>query len=410
MTITGVCFVSVGNVVIQGNLAVAPGALLDDVTAGDPTGAPVVSATVTVGGNVTVGSGGVLLLGCSPNITCSNPPGITYGSIAGNLTASGAQGVVVHSIAVGGNVSISGGGGGAAAVTCNAQAPGAPTVANLEPWSLDPTLDFTPVYTDVEDSSIGGSLSITHVTSCWLGSLRDQIAGSATWSYNTMGDPDAMEVGSNLILNNMSCSGNTPAIQFGDGGAAPSVVGLSASGQCGFNVTVLNPSPAAGEGPGIPVHVSVSTRDFGGTFLGTFSATPEASLSFGTTSAGNSLFGQLESFTITGAGLNGSGTYNPNQPPGATGAAFLGTQLPNGSVSFTVFINCNCGFQGETGPVALRAYGTTSPNGITTGTFLVTTGGGPAPGSLSTLAGWGTFGNFGGLSGDVQLVEHLRLT
>jgi hypothetical protein len=410
LNITGVCFVSVGNVVVQGNLSVAPGALLDDITAGDPTSAPVVSATVTVGGNVTVGTGGVLLLGCSPNITCTSPPGITYGSIAGNLTATGAQGVVLHSIAVGGNVSISGGGGGAAAVTCNAQVPGAPTVTNLEPWSLDPTLDYTPVYTDIEDSSIGGSLQISNLTSCWLGSLRDQIAGSATWFNNTMGDPDAMEVGSNLIFGNMSCSLNTPAIQFGDGGAAPSVVGLSASGQCAFNVTVLNPAPEAGEGPGILEHVTTPASSFGGTFIGTFSGTPEAALSFGTTSAGNSLFGELESFTLTGAGINGSGTYNPGEPAGSTGAAFLGTTLPNGSTSFTVFVNCNCSFQGETGPITLRAYGTTSPNGITQGTFLITSGGGAAPGSLTTLAGWGTFSNFGGLSGDVQLTEHLKLT
>ena len=172
MVVTGVCFTSVGNVVIERNLTVAPGALLDDVTAGDPTtGTPVVSATVHVGGDVFVGRGADLLLGCSPNITCSNPPGITYGSIGGNLTAIGAQGVVVHSTSIDGNVSVLGGGGGSAAQTCNAQAPGAPTIANLEPWSEDPTLDFTPVYTDFEDNSIGGSLSVVGLTSCWLGSV-----------------------------------------------------------------------------------------------------------------------------------------------------------------------------------------------------------------------------------------------
>ena len=68
MIITGTCYMPAGNITIRGDLDIAPGALLDAVTPGDPSSAPAVPATVVVGGNVNVGSGAVLLFGCSPNI------------------------------------------------------------------------------------------------------------------------------------------------------------------------------------------------------------------------------------------------------------------------------------------------------------------------------------------------------
>ena len=207
------------------------------VTPGDPASTPVVPATVVVGGNVNVGSGAVLLLGCSPNISCGNPPGISYDRINGNLTAFGAHGVVVHSAAIAGNVSLLGGGGGAAAENCSAVT--IPQMGRLPPapWSTDPNLLFTPVYTDLEDTTIGGNLNVSGLTSCWLGTLRDQIRGSATWNNDTMGDPVAMEIGSNVINGNMACfansEGGTAGVQFGDGGAAPSIAGGLGLGQCG---------------------------------------------------------------------------------------------------------------------------------------------------------------------------------
>ena len=102
MVITGECYMPVGTISVRGDLVVAPGALLDAATPGDPAAAPVVPATVFVGGNVSVGSGAALILGCSPNIFCGGPPGITNDRIGGNLTSFGALGVVVHSASVGG--------------------------------------------------------------------------------------------------------------------------------------------------------------------------------------------------------------------------------------------------------------------------------------------------------------------
>ena len=128
-----------------------------------------------------------------------------------------------------------GGGGGA---NCNTTPPTPPSTANAPaPWSEDVSLDYTPVYTDFEDTTVGGNLTISGLESCWLGTLRDQVGGSAAIVNDTMADPDAMEVGSNLISGNMNCfgdsAGGVATVQFGDGGAAPSVVGGWASGQVG---------------------------------------------------------------------------------------------------------------------------------------------------------------------------------
>jgi hypothetical protein len=94
IVVTGVCYMPSGTVNVWGNLSIAPGALLDAVTPGDPLppATPVVPATVLVGGNVFVGTGAALILGCSPNILCTNPPGITYDRINGSVTAFGAWG------------------------------------------------------------------------------------------------------------------------------------------------------------------------------------------------------------------------------------------------------------------------------------------------------------------------------
>src|ERR1700758_2856628 len=48
--VTGVCFMPAGTVAVRGNLTIAPGALLDAVTPGDPSASPVVPATVLIGG------------------------------------------------------------------------------------------------------------------------------------------------------------------------------------------------------------------------------------------------------------------------------------------------------------------------------------------------------------------------
>jgi hypothetical protein len=428
IVVTGVCTMYVGNVVVKGNVTVEPGALLDNGAPGDPTTAPTVAAQLYVGGNVKVGKGAVLILGCSPDSSCggsSGPPatgpGISSATIRGNVTAIGAQGVVIHSSSIGGNFTDIGGGGGAAAQSCEAQnPPPAPTIAALEPWSLDPALYFTPVFTDAEDSSIGGNYTVAGVSSCWLGSLRNQIRGNATFIGNTMGDPDAMEIANNLINQNFTCFKNNPAPQFGDSMASSDLVAGWATGQCAFNNPPLN-NPAAEAiesnnetGVGVLQHLVVSTRHLK-TYFGTYTDTAATgSLPTVTTTAGNQITADTYSFALTGEGLVGTGTSTgpppAGQPPGP-GTAVLSTTFPNGTSSFLAYVDCDsCSLGSKTGPVMLRAYGTTNKNGFTYGTFLITSNGfvinstTPTPPALTTLVG---YGSFWGSGSTLHLIEHL---
>lgn len=428
--VTGVCYMPAGNVHVLGDLTVAPGALLDAVGSGDPSSSPILPATVDIDGNVNVGPGGVFLLGCSPNITCTSPPAITYDHIGGNLTATGAEGVVVHSASIGGSVSVIGGGGGPAAENCSAVTVPPSTPVPPAPWSEDTTMVFTPVYTDFEDTTIGGDLTISGLTSCWLGSLRNQVGGTATFTNNTMGDPDAMEVDNNLIQGNMICENNVPAqipgvprstgIQFGDGGSAPNIVGGVGLGECGFNVLTLNPAPEAlaQETPPetctpalcVPEHITVPESSLQ-TSYGTHTQVENiVTEDLGVTEAGDQLSAAVYDAVFSGSGLTGTATYNGG-PLGQSGEAVAATTYPNGSTSFTAYINCDCTFQGQTGAITIRAYGTTSPNGWSTGTFLITSGGvgipPTEPSGLDLLAGYGTFSGSGST---VRLVEHLGIT
>ena len=283
--VTGVCYMPAGNIFVEKNLVVKAGALLDAVTPGDPPAHPLVPARVLVGGNVAVGHGAVLLLGCSPNISC--PTGVTYDRVSGNLTAESALGVVIHSTAFGGSVSLLGGGGGTG------------TCTSIPPlWLEDPSLANgegpghpVPVYSDSEDNTMGHGLTIAGLKSCWVGALRNQVRGNAIFIKNKMGDPDALEMENNLVTRNLICFGNDPAIQFGDGAAAPNIVSKAALGQCGFNVLAPNPAPK-----GVEEHVSVKAATLG-TYSGSHVQTSSKSFVFGTTESHDLLLGEKNSNT-----------------------------------------------------------------------------------------------------------------
>jgi hypothetical protein len=415
LDVTGVCTISTGNVTVEKNVTVEPGALLDNGTPGDPASSPTVAGQLYVGGNVKVGKGAVLILGCSPNSSCGGAsppppgPGISSAHIRGNVSAFQALGVVIHSSSIGGNFTDIGGGGGTG--VC---APPAPA-----PWSQDPGLTGIPPYTDIEDASIGGNYTVAGVSSCWLGSLRNLIRGSATFIGNTFGDPDAMEIGNNLISQNFSCYKNKPAPQFGDG-ASSDLVGGWASGQCGFNVVLNNPAAEALAGttpptPGVGVeqHFTVSTHHLK-TYTGTHteSSTPVFALPPVTTSAGNMINAAIYNFTLAGNGLVGTGTFPPGGTPGQSpGETVLSTTFPNGNTTFTAFDTCDkCSFAGQSGSVSLRAYGTVNQKGFTYGTFLITSNGTVLPTSTSPVPGLATvvgYGSFWGSGNTVHLIEHL---
>jgi hypothetical protein len=100
----------------------------------------------------------------------------------------------------------------------------------------------SPVYSDYEDSWIGGSLVVKHLHSCWLGVIRNWIGHSAVVSHNKMKDPDANEVVTNVVHQNLICFGNRPKVQFGDSHGKPNRVGGHALGECSFRRLVPNPA------------------------------------------------------------------------------------------------------------------------------------------------------------------------
>jgi hypothetical protein len=406
--ITGICYMPAGTIVVRGDLTVAPRALLDAATPGDPKANPLLPATLRVGGNVRVERGAVLVMGCSPAGGCT---AVTYDHINGNLTASRALGVVIQAVSIGGSATLVGGGGGVAG---GAGSGGCFTSPIPKPWSEDPALSNpqtgSPQYSDFEDSTIGGNLRVIGLRTCYLGSFRDRVAGNVAFIGNTTSDPDGNELGSNLVSGNLACLGNLPATQFGDSNAAANMVGGSAFGQCGFKVVLPNPAPSPTQSAGPLVHITVSTQALKtnkGTHTQVGPSTP-VPLGPNVTESGDTLVAELNNAVLAGSGLTGSITVVPGAPLGSTGEVVVATIHPDGSQSFEALDNCTCSYRGQKGAVAIMAYGTTSRRGVTKGTFLITSGG-AVNGGLANLAVWGTFSSVGQPAGTLRLVGHLTL-
>jgi hypothetical protein len=247
VVVTGVCFVNAGAAVVKGDLILAPGAALNATFAlNDVAGSG--TSSLTVKGDVKVGPGALLAMGCEPNFSpCSDDPNAGTGGtltgqnkVYGDVKAFDALGVLVHASTIKGSVRVRGGGGG---LSCNPPFPGAFAEIGSPPFS------------DFEDNTIGGNLSVTDLTSCWLGALRNSVRRSVFIANNTMGDPDAMEILANHIRGSIACYDNSPAVQYGDSGSSPNLVRRHASGQCGFNVLQPNPAP-----DGTPTPISVKSK------------------------------------------------------------------------------------------------------------------------------------------------------
>ena len=232
VVVRGVCFVNAGRARVLGNLSVAPrGVLLAAFALNDRTHKG--RSSLTVGGSLTVGAGGTLLLGCeAAHFACLDDPHQKHptlssrSSVSGNLFAAGALGVVVHAATIGGSVLQTGGGGGR---TCTPSG----IFAQFK----------SPVYSDYEDSSIGAGLLVANLRSCWFGAPRNHVSGNVLVAGNKLADPDAMEVVSNHVRRNLACFGNSPAVQFGDSHGTPNLVRGTAAGQCGFGVRKPTPAP-----------------------------------------------------------------------------------------------------------------------------------------------------------------------
>jgi hypothetical protein len=201
VVVKGVCAVNQGSATVKGSLTVSSGAALLAVFGhNDKTGKGV--SNLTVNGNVLVGKGATAVLGCeAAHSPCADdtgkPPKLNNQvKIGGNLVSTGALGTIIHVTKIQGNVSQTGGGGG---VTCS-KMPGIFALFK------------SPQFSDYEDNSIGGTVVISNLRSCWLGVLRNKIGGSLGVKYNRMADPDAIEIGTNTIAHNLGCVGNTNAV------------------------------------------------------------------------------------------------------------------------------------------------------------------------------------------------------
>jgi hypothetical protein len=168
-----------GPAVIKHNLILEPGSVLVDFTG------------LTVNGNVVVKRGATLFVGQEEDAeTAPAAPGVFR--FAGNLTAAQPLGVVLHGVSIDGNVTESGGGGG---FTC-------------DPSGIFALFD-TPVFSVLEGSHVGGGVTVSGLTSCWLGITHSTIDGGVRVLNNQLADPDAIEILDNRIGGNLVCHQNS---------------------------------------------------------------------------------------------------------------------------------------------------------------------------------------------------------
>jgi hypothetical protein len=188
--VSGLCAVNAGDATVKGDLTILPGGAL--VAAWG-------SSTLTVKGDVTVESGGALIMGCDPqSFSCiddphpNNPTLSSHASVSGDVRSEQPLGIIVHNATVGGDVHESGGGGG---------------------LSCDPAGVFalfqSPVYSAYEDSTVRGDVSVTGMTSCWMGLNRLDVRGDMRLINNQLADPDAIEILANTIRGDLVCKQNS---------------------------------------------------------------------------------------------------------------------------------------------------------------------------------------------------------
>jgi hypothetical protein len=207
LTITGLCTLDSGNVVVVRDVTVAPGGGLEAVFSG---------SNLIVERNLVIGAGGLLAFGCSPlggDFPCfNNPHGTTHHLVGGSIVATGAVLIIVHHDKIAGNVTEIGGGGG---LTCNPLFPGGP-----------------PPYTDYNDDIIGGTVRVADLRTCWSGFLGNTVGGSVKWSYNHTVIPDGNLMGTNTVRGDLNCFHNSPRPHLSDITPLPNTVFGTARGQC----------------------------------------------------------------------------------------------------------------------------------------------------------------------------------
>lgn len=206
LTVTGNEYVAnKTTLTVTGNLVIAPGGCLDAVTLG----------TVTVGGNVLVGRGAILGLGCDPNALGPVPPcnnDTTNDTVGKDIIADGALTMYLDADTVHGSVVSNGGGPGA---------------------TLSPYVNFA-----IKDNKISGDLIVHGWQGAWFGALRNVVGGNVVVTDNVgltkaeNGALDSTEIVTNTVTGDLICLDNSPPAQFGDSGGTANVVSGQKIGEC----------------------------------------------------------------------------------------------------------------------------------------------------------------------------------
>jgi len=196
VSVEGVCEVDDGPTTVAGSLTVLPGStLIAAYGLNHKTGTG--ESNLTVDGNMYVESAGAAILGCVlGDFECleGNPDLTSFVRIEGDLREHDPLGVVMHNDFVRGSITEKGGGGGE-----NCAFPGEGVF----------TLIDYPNYSDYEESTVGGSIKVTGLRSCWLGIAHVSIGGSVTINNDQLTDLDAIEILENNIARNLSCKKNS---------------------------------------------------------------------------------------------------------------------------------------------------------------------------------------------------------
>lgn len=198
LVVKGACEVNAGRAVVAGDLTVSQGSvLLAAFALNDKTGTG--HSSLSVHGDLQVGVGATLLLGCNPaNFPCLDDPNqaaptlSSHDTVGQNLSSYRPLGIIVHNSSIGGSVSQYGGGGG----------------VNCTPQGVF-KLFKSPVYSAYEHGSVAGDIHVAGMHSCWLGFANLQVGGGMLIRHNKFADPDAIEILANHIEGNLVCLGNS---------------------------------------------------------------------------------------------------------------------------------------------------------------------------------------------------------
>ena len=244
VVVKGACEVNAGRAVVGGDLSLAPGSvLLAAFALNDKTGSG--ASSLSVHGNLQVGAGATLQLGCNPqNFACLDDPHpnkptlSSHDTVGGDLTSRLPLGVIVHNVSIADDVTQIGGGGG----------------VNCTPSGVF-KLFHSPVYSAYEHASVAGNVTVTGVQSCWMGLVTLHVGDDLSVLNNQLADRDAIEILANHITGDLTCRRNSRTWDSAEAGSGlfprhpqPNTVGDDRAGQCVLS-SPTKPGGPSGPGP-----------------------------------------------------------------------------------------------------------------------------------------------------------------